>query len=90
MATLPLIDPNTGKLDHLAIAERARLRAAREYGSPDYPPNCLRTALEWCNERAQAERLAWRRDHGLPDDSQTTLAVLPAWGSSGDSYARGS
>jgi hypothetical protein len=85
-----LIDPNTGKLDHLAIAERARLRAAREYGSPDFPANYLRMALQWCNERAQSERLAWRRDHGLPDDSAVTMVTLPAWGASGDSYARGS
>ena len=85
---LQLIDPNTGKLDNLAIAESARLRAAREYGAPDFPPTYLRRALEWANDRAQSERLAWRRDNNLSDDSPTIMMHIPEWGASGDGFGK--
>jgi hypothetical protein len=44
MAYQPMIDPYTGEVDTLAIAQRAPLRAAAEYGSPNYPPSYLRDA----------------------------------------------
>lgn len=59
----------TGEIDHLAIAERAPLRAAHEFGGPNFPPSYLRDATRWLEERAVSERLQWRRHHNLPDDS---------------------
>jgi hypothetical protein len=67
----------SGEIDHAAIAERAPLRAAREYGSPDFPPKYLRESTQWLTERAEAERRAWRRDRGLPDDSGPCVMVTP-------------
>lgn len=86
MAYNPMIHADTGEIDHLAVAERAQLRAAREYGSPDFPPGYLRSATEWCMDRAQRERYDWRRSNGLPDDRPTCTMAIPAWGSSGDSF----
>lgn len=86
MAYEPMINPATGEIDHLAVAERAQLRAARDYGSPDFPPSYLRSATEWCMNRAQSERYDWRRRRNLPDDRATCTMVIPAWGSSGDSF----
>ena len=88
MAYVPLIDPDTGEVDTLAIAQRAPLRAAAEYGSPNYPPSYLRDATQWLTLRAQAERREWRRDHKLPDDTGFVLAMVPEWGASGESFAR--
>lgn len=70
--TLPLINQETGEVDSLAVAERAGLRACREWGGPNPPPGYHRIALEWVINRANDERLEWRRKHGLPDDSPTT------------------
>jgi hypothetical protein len=64
----PLINIETGEIDLAAVAERAHLRAAREYGSPNFPPNYLRSELQWCRDRAEAERINWRLSHGLPDE----------------------
>jgi hypothetical protein len=74
---IPMIDPNTGEIDALAIAERAPLRAAREWGGPDFPPSYLREATQWLTDRAMGERLCWRRDHGLPDDSVCSGTITP-------------
>jgi hypothetical protein len=88
MAYIPMINPETGEVDPHLVAERAELRAARDWGGPDYPPRYLRIATEWCTARARDERLEWRRKHGLPDDAPMTEYVVPAWGASGDSYGR--
>lgn len=88
MAYIPMIHQDTGESDDLAIAERAPLRAAREYGGPDYPPIYLREATQWLQDRARAERMDWRRSHNLPDDSVMVSVSLPRWGNAGDSFAR--
>lgn len=85
---LPLVNQDTGQIDPLAVAERAELRAAREYGSPNFPPAYLRLATQWCEDRARLERFDWRRSRGLPSDEPATAVTLPSWGSSGDSFAR--
>jgi hypothetical protein len=64
----PLINTETGEIDRAAVAERAQLRACREYGGPNPPPNYLRSELQWCQDRAEAERINWRLTRGLPDD----------------------
>lgn len=76
MAYTPMIDPDTGEIDHALVAERAQLRAIREYGSPNFPPGFLRSATEWCMDRAHSERYDWRRSRGLPDDrvANSTIA----------------
>jgi len=88
MAYIPMIHPDTGEVDDLAVRERAIVRATREYGSANFPPLALRSALQWCRDRAADERLDWRRSRGLGDDSPTQLMAVPTWGSSGDSYGR--
>lgn len=75
MAYQPMIHFDTGEIDHIAVAERAQLRAAREYGSPDFPPGYLRSATEWCMDRAQSERYDWRRSRGLPDDRPANSTI---------------
>jgi hypothetical protein len=87
MPTL-MINPETGEIDLIAIGDLAILRACREYGSLNPPPIYLRQATEWCQQRAQAERRAWRRDHGIPDDSSVVMMAVPEWGASGESFAR--
>jgi hypothetical protein len=87
MTYIPMIDPDTGEVDTLAIAERAPLRAAHEFGGPNFPPKYLREATEWLTQRANSERNCWRRDHGLPNDEGGTLMNMPAWGNSGDSFS---
>jgi hypothetical protein len=83
--TIPLIT-DQDELDMIAMGERAHLRACADWGSMDYPPARRRQAVEWVMDRALAERYAWRRDHGLPDDTETTLTPMPAWGDSGDNF----
>lgn len=73
MAYVPMIHPDTGEIDHLAVAERAQLRAAR-------------SATEWCMDRAQSERYDWRRSRNLPDDRPMCSVAVPEWGNSGDSF----
>ena len=85
--TVPLIT-DRGELDMLAIAQRTHLRSSADFGSPNYPPSTGRHWETATLERAQAERYAWRRDHGLPDDTGTTLMAIPAWGGAGDGYGR--
>lgn len=86
MAYEPMVHADTGEIDHIAVAERAQLRAAREYGSPDFPPGILRSATQWCMDRARSERYDWLRQRGLPDDRPMCTMAVPAWGSSGDSF----
>jgi hypothetical protein len=81
-----LIDPETGEIDSLVLIEAADLRAQREWGDPVPPPSYTRDAVSFVTDRARDLRRAWRRERGLPDDTPVTMAVLPAWGSSGDSY----
>jgi hypothetical protein len=83
-----MINPETGEIDHIAVAQNAVTRARSEWGGTNYPRLYLRQATQWCKDRAQAERRAWRRDHGLPDDSAVTMMVVPEWGASGESFVR--
>lgn len=86
MAYIPMIDPATGEIDPVLVAERAQLRAARDYGSLNFPPSRLRSAVQWCMDRAQSERYDWRRQRGLPDDRPMCTMAIPDWGASGDSF----
>lgn len=86
MAYEPMINPATGEIDPVIVAERAQLRAAREYGGPDFPPGYLRSATEWCMDRARSERYDWRRVRGLPDDRPMCSVAVPEWGASGDGF----
>lgn len=91
MPYIPMINPQTGEIDPLLVAERAQQRAASEYGSPDTPPSplreaYLRSATQWCMDRAQSERYDWRRSRNLPDDRPMCSMPIPAWGASGDSF----
>jgi len=84
-----MINPETGEIDEALIHERASLRAAHDFGSPSFPPATYRSELQWCRDRAANEHLDWRRRHGLPDDTVTTMVMVPSWGCSGDSFGRG-
>lgn len=88
MTYVPLIDANTGEIDVARIVRRAPERAASEWGGWDFPPSYHTKALEWLTERARSERLQWRSDRGLPDDSPMSEVIMPSWGASGDSYRR--
>jgi hypothetical protein len=92
MAYIPFINTDTGEIDHAAVVERGDLRACREWGGPNPPPLYVRAAHSWCIERAHAERRAWQRDHNQPVDGEEVLVTgfTPDWGSSGDSFRRGS
>jgi hypothetical protein len=79
MAYIPMIDPETGEIDHALMIERADLRAMREWGGPNPPPSYYRAAHAWCIERACAERLQWRDDHGLPREDEGTLTDISTW-----------
>jgi hypothetical protein len=78
----PLITED-GELDFDAMGKRAHSRAVSEYGSLDYPTQ----AANWVYDRACAERRAWRRDHGLPDDSAVSMVDVAEWGASGESFS---
>jgi hypothetical protein len=79
MAYIPMIDQETGEIDHARLIERADLRACREYGGPNPPPSYIREAISWCTERARSERLEWRDSHGLPRDEPTTEVDISGW-----------
>jgi hypothetical protein len=85
---IPMIDTETGEVDSILVAQRAETRACSEWGGPNPPPSYQRQALAWCLERANSERLQWRSDRGLPDDTPMIEMNLPSWGASGDSYGR--
>lgn len=85
-----LINQETGELDWAWIKRLAMARAQAEYGNSNPPVRYVRNSLRLLQDRASAMRTAWRRDHGLPDDSAyTTLCSGPAWGASGDSFGKG-
>lgn len=79
MSYIPMIDPETGEVDNHLVTERAKLRAAKEWGGPDYPPRYLRQELEWCTERAHSERLQWRDNRGLPREDVGELVDISGW-----------
>ena len=81
-----LINQETGEIDHIAVIAIANIRAAAEWGGKDFPPAFYRSALQWCEDRASSMRTAWRRDHGLSDDTICQPANIPSWGDSGDSF----
>ena len=88
---LPLVNQDTGEIDHAAVVEYADLRACREYGGPNPPPAYIRASVSWTVERSRAERRQWQRQHNLPVDGEQELVTgfVPTWGSSGDSFGRG-
>jgi hypothetical protein len=69
MASINDLLTDTGEIDPIKVAEVATLRAAREFGSPNFPPTYLRNATQLVVDRARALRTNWRQHHGLPDDS---------------------
>jgi len=73
-----LIDAETGELDHHYIMEQAKVRAARDYGSPEFPPNYLRSHLLDLQDTARIMRKRWRDKNGLPDD--TKYVTVAAYG----------
>lgn len=72
MTIIPLINQDTGEFDMDAIKVRAAHRAVAEWGGQNPPDSYIRMALYWAVNRANDERLEWRRARGLPDDSPTT------------------
>lgn len=83
-----LIDESTGEIDHNMVVEAADLRAAREWGGPNPPPNYIREAVSYTIERARGMRHNWRSARGLPYDGELVSVNVPEWGSSGDSFGR--
>jgi len=79
MAYIPMIDPETGEIDHHLVIERADLRAIREWGSSPPPPSYIRSALSWCMDRARSERLQWRDARGLPREDEGQLVDISGW-----------
>lgn len=79
MAYIPMIDQETGEIDHTLRIERADLRAQREWGGQNPPPSYYREAHSWCLERARAERLQWRDDRGLPREDAGELVDISGW-----------
>lgn len=84
-----LINETTGEIDMMAVSEAAQLAAAREYGSPDFPPRILRRETEYVMERASAMRRGWRMIHNLSAEEPGVPFNMPSWGASGDSFGRG-
>jgi hypothetical protein len=79
MAYIPMIDEETGEINHARMIERADLRACREWGGPNPPPSYVREAHSWCLERARSERLQWRDNRGLPREDVGTLTDISEW-----------
>lgn len=84
-----LIDHETGNLDWTWIKRLAMVRAEREFGGPNPPMKYVRDQIRWAQDRARGMRTAWRRDHGLPDESEMVMVNVPTWGNGGDSFAKG-
>lgn len=85
-----MIDHATGELDELVIAEAIEIRAAHEWRGPDFPPKYRREAEQWCRERAESMRIAWRQARGLKvwEDHELVQMNVPDWGNSGDGFAK--
>ena len=47
MAYVPMINEETGEIDHALVLERGDLRACREWGGPNPPPSYVREAHAW-------------------------------------------
>lgn len=65
-----LIDQTTGEFDWAYIKRHALLRAQRVYADCAPPVSAVRSELLNLKDLAFAMRAAWRRDHGLPDDTE--------------------
>lgn len=90
MANLDLlIDQSTGDLDWSWIKRLALARASAEWGNSNPPVSYVRSHLRTLQDRASIMRIRWRRAQGLPDDTAYTMCSVPAWGSGGDSFAKG-
>ena len=76
---IPLIDPETGEIDHLRVIERGDARACSEWGGPNPPPSYVRQGHQWARERAQSERLQWRDIRGLPREDEGVLTDISTW-----------
>jgi len=83
-----LINQTTGDIDWTWLKRLALARAQGEYGNSNPPIRYVRSAIRELQDRASAMRTAWRRDHGLRDDSRMVMVNVPAWGASGDGFGR--
>jgi len=85
-----LINESTGEIDHAMVVEAADLRAAREWGGPNPPPNYIRESVSYTVERARLMRQQWRSAHGLDPWEGVEMATMnvPTWGDSGDSFGK--
>lgn len=81
-----LINQTTGEFDWTFIKQQALLRADHEFGGPGAPNSYVRDALKHYQDLARDMQYEWRKAHGLP--VTTVLVSIPAWGASGDSFAR--
>ncbi len=86
MAYIPMIDPNTGEIDHLLVQQRADARACREWGGPNPPPAYIRESVAWCVERSRYERRQWQRMRGLPVDGSEDAVMVRGYGSGEDGF----
>lgn len=85
-----LLDNETGQIDMAMVAAAADLRAAREFGSPNYPPSYLREATQYMLDRAAAMQVGWKRDRGIDPWAGVEMVKMsiPTWGASGDGFGR--
>jgi hypothetical protein len=65
-----LIDQTTGEFDWTYIKREAVARAQRVWGDCAPPVSSVRSELLNLQSMASAMRADWRRDHGLPDDTE--------------------
>lgn len=67
-----LIDQTTGELDWTYIKRQALARAQRTWEDCAPPVRAVRSEILNLKSMAIAMRADWRRDHGLPDDTEYT------------------
>ena len=65
-----LIDQTTGEFDWTYIKRHALLRAQRDTGDCAPSVRSVRSQILNLKSMAFAMRADWRRDHGLPDDTE--------------------
>ena len=83
-----LLNHQTGEIDWTWLKRLALARAQGEYGNSNPPIRYVRSAIRELRDRASSMRTAWRRDHGLRDDSHMVMVNVPTWGNSGDGFGR--
>lgn len=70
---MTLIDESTGQIDPVAFSDAVTMQAIREWGGPNFPPRVQRSAKQWVQDRADAERRQWRRYRNLPVPGEEVL-----------------